>query len=54
MIEIAKLPADDRRDCFTTLQQKPDFTMPLWKGFLGMFDIGLSVPPFPVEKGGHI
>ena len=35
MIEIAKLPVDDQRELFITLQQKPAFTMPLWKRIFG-------------------
>ena len=31
MIEIAKLPVDDRRELFHNTAAKSDFTMPLWK-----------------------
>ena len=55
MIEIAKLPADDRRELFHNTAAKTGLHDAIVeKEFLGMFDIVLSVPPFPVEKGGHI
>ena len=55
MIEIARLPADDRRELFhnTAAKNRPS-RCHCGKRFLGMPDAGLSVPPLPVEKDGHI
>lgn len=35
MIEIARLPADDRRELFHNTAAKPAFTMPLRKRIFG-------------------
>ena len=61
MIEIARLPSDDRRELFHNTAAKTglhdaivekDFWVCLTLDC--MPDAGLPVPPFSMEKGGHI